>query len=484
MSNGTQFVGASSHKLFADWMTAIMPQDFVWSAEVPTMRSRSLDLWCNEPFYAAMVGAELHGTHGPSGLRFHSLADPAPDDRRTSPNTRALRRSITAATDATWRRAAWSADGTMTRRKAEYTAHWMGCVLGDGFGVRVSGSDGRDRWRLIEPDRISNPDGRPNDQEWRDGLRFVNGEWTGVAVQRAQIGAWGSLNQSSWQYVPVRAADGSPNVFHRFGYRLPGMARGIPTSAPLLLLLRQLQGTVEGHVVAKRAQAVMPIVYQTDDEEELAAALAAKARLGVNAVLGPLSVVVARKDAADVKFMETKFNGADLKDFLTTCYRTLSATRGLPIEVVLAQMADASLSSARAGLDHFDRVCQGFQNDHIEEVGSKIDEAAIRESVARGDLDLSGLADDQVTAGDYARPPKYSTDRLKDANTIKTLMETEVSGTTAFAQFGLSWEDEQEKRAEEASFRASQGLAQPLVASAPVASPVEATPVQGQEQVA
>ena len=57
----------------------------------------------------------------------------------------------------------------------------------------------------------------------------------------------------------------------------------------------------------------------------------------------------------------------------------------------------------------------------------------------------------------------------------KRISSAEVSGTTAFAMFGLSWEDEQEKRAEEAAFRREQGLAQ-VAPDAPPAAVAPAAP--------
>ena len=65
----------------------------------------------------------------------------------------------------------------------------------------------------------------------------------------------------------------------------------------------------------------------------------------------------------------------------------------------------------------------------------------------------------RVMAGKYQRPPKYSTDRLKDANTLKTLIEAKVSPTTAFAMFGFDYEDETEQSKRDADFAATQGVA-------------------------
>ncbi len=72
-------------------------------------------------------------------------------------------------------------------------------------------------------------------------------------------------------------------------------------------------------------------------------------------------------------------------------------------------------------------------------------------------------ADPSLTVGKRKRPPKYSTDRQKDANTILAMLNAGFSGTTAFDMFGAEWEDEQEGRRAELEFCQAQGIP-PLVA--------------------
>lgn len=458
MSNGYQYTGASNHRLFADWMTWINEPQNVWTMEAPTLRARALDLVCNDAFSAALLSAYVQGTHGPRGLRLDSQADLHPDKRGTSDDSRALRRRITAATNASWTPRRWDASGLMSRRKFQAMLTWMSGVFGEGFAIRVT-IKGRSQWRLVNPDRVENPDGRPNGDRLRDGFAFdAAGKVVGIYVRNATVGDFGVSLNPTWTYVPWESLDGTPNVIHRTWFVPPGGHRGITMFAPMLFLIRQQQGVMEAHVAGKRAQACNPLIYLTNDEAELTAALQAKARLGVNAVLGPMSILVGKFGSTDVKFMNTTFQGGDLRDFLVTLWRVQCAATGIPVEVALRQMGEATFSSARASLDDYDRTCQGFQEDDIEQSSGVVDEVIVRDSVVYDNMDLGGLTIDGAMVGRRSRPPKFSTDRLKDANTIKALREGGVSGTTAFDMFGLSWEDEQERIAEEGEFLSAQGL--------------------------
>jgi capsid protein len=146
----------------------------------------------------------------------------------------------------------------------------------------------------------------------------------------------------------------------------------------------------------------------------------------------------------------------------------------VPVDVVLCQMGEASLSSARAGLDQFDRTCQAEQERHIAEATAPIDRAAIADAEVAGELMLpDDVVIDDALAAKYARPPKYSTDRKKDAETIAALRAAGVSGTTAFAMFGLVYEDERELTAIEAEFDAAQKTSEPGQPATPAPAPAQ-----------
>jgi capsid protein len=96
---------------------------------------------------------------------------------------------------------------------------------------------------------------------------------------------------------------------------------------------------------------------------------------------GPLNTWVV-PPGSKVTMTDTKFNGADLSDYLIIVYKVMCAVLQMPVDVVLCQMGNASLSSARAGLDQFDRTCQTEQELHIGAVSQPMDQSAVADAIA------------------------------------------------------------------------------------------------------
>lgn len=471
----TNFAAGGSHPLLSEWYTSWVGWDeMVWASEARLIASRAQDLACNDPFIAAVVLAHINGKVGPTGLRHTSHYDDAPQAATTSAQVRALRRQINAITAATWNGTTFDAENIRSRIELERALAWSAFVLGDGFAVRLW-NNGRSTWRLIQPDRVRNPTKGKARFTARDGGAFDGAALVGIYVDSGGIGVNGIWNSSEPVFVPLTAPDGTPNVIHATGYRLPGMWRGVSRLAPMVVMQRQLGGVLESHVAAKRLQAILGLIVEAQDGQEWKSAMDSGSAVwpGYMKVTGPLNVWV-KPPNSKIEFTTPNFQGADLEAYLKTIYRTQCASLQMPVDVVLCQMGEASLSSARAGLDQWDRTCQVEQEAHIAQVAEPLDRTAVADALATGFLVLP--TDDLVQAlvGKYSRPPKYSTDRLKDANTIKALVEAGVSETTAYAMFGLSWEDEQETRRAQAEFQAAQGLAEITAATQSAVAPVPA----------
>jgi capsid protein len=478
---GGLFDAAGTHPLLQDWATWLPEPERVWAESYSDLADRGLSLACNDPYCAALAGAVVMGTIGPAGLRSTSMWDESRDEAATSDRARNLRRVITAITDGTWDGTDLDAEGIRTRRDLEQALCWSAFVLGEGIAVRVPGIDGRSAWRIVDPKRVKNPGGAANSETLRDGFTLAGGRVTGIWVALGKVGNLGVMRDAPPQWIPWTAQDGTPNVLHRTGFRLPGMIRGVSRLAPAVIMMRQLNGVLESHVAGKRLQAIQAMIVEAEDAEAYKAAMENGTALGSPAmrVEGPLNVWI-KPPASKVDFPDVKFNGADLKDYLITVYKILSAANQVPVDVVLCQMGEASLSSARAGLDQFDRTCQTEQGQHIAQVTEPMDRVAIADAWARGDIDMIVESWRKPAPAKYDRPPKYSTDRLKDANTIKELRAAGVSGTTAFQMFGLSWEDERELVRAEAEFDAAQGNGDPEDPEDDPAEPVTRRPDQSQ----
>lgn len=458
MSN--TFVASGNHPLLATWDAWLADQSWIIPTEAQTLADRGTWLVCNDPFIAALYAAHRQGLFGPTGPRLESLYDETPDEPDTSDASRATRRVINRIVAATWEGRELDAENARTRRELEEAVDLAAFATGDGFAVRVDGENGRSRWRLVHRDRVGNPDGKPNSPTLRDGFVLQNGRIIGLWVIPGRFTGMADQKKEAAKFYFWHAADGTPNVIHKPGFRLPGMLRGITRLAPMIVMERQIHGVLESHVAAKRLQAVHAMMIEAQNPEEYKAAMQNGTALGSPSwdVRGPLSVWIKAPGTGAIEFLKPQFDGKDLTDYLTICYKIECAVLQMPIDVVLCQMGNASLSSARAGLDQFDRTNQTEQEDHIAAVTKPMDRVAVQDEAAAGRLSLPTDDWSAIMAGQHSRPPKYSTDRKKDAETMKALQDAGVSKTSSLKLFGFNAEDESELRAAEAKFDAAQGV--------------------------
>ena len=462
------FSGASTaNPLLGTWASWLQEHSWIIPQEAQTIAARAEWLGCNDPFCVALYAARKQLTFGATGLHFVSQYDDAPEEKTTSDECKAIRRRATAICNATWTGKELDAENARSRKELEEAIDWAAFHHGDGFAIRVY--KGRSVWRLIHRDRIANPPNLSNGQFIRDGFQLFDGAIVGVWV-------WPPANPLATSatraptYVPWQSEDGTPNVIHKVGMRLPGMLRGVSELAPMIVLQRQIGGVLESHVAAKRLQAIMAMIQEAEDPEAYKKACEDGSALTPEAVMniqGPLNVWIV-PPGTKTTLTDTKFNGADLKDFLIICYKVECAVLQISVDVVLCQMGEASFSSGKASLDQAERTGQTLQNNHIEAVSRPIDQAILFDAITDGKLTVPDATPRVVMAGEYSRPPKFSMDRKKDAETVQAYIDAGFSETFAFASIGQNWEDHQEQKKEEAAFRKAQGIdvAQPEPAPA------------------
>lgn len=446
----TQFTAASSHRLLADLCSVIDEPAHVLAAERAILAARAQSLVSNGGFPAAMVKARLHGTHGAAGLRLRSLYHLS-DEPITSPHERSTRRSIDGWVERCSAEQFLDASGINIRRELEVACDWSAIVLGDGYLVkcwkpnRPGNPPMATCWRQVHPDRVCNPDDRPDDDHLQQGHEFdQDGHQVAIHVELGSIGPFGMREKRRWVRIPIWGKDGCRQVIHKRGMPLPGVARGITCFAPFLLLTRQVDGVLAAHVAAKRAQAIHAIICKTDDPELLAAAQDAKSMIAPGIELGPISMLFT-STRNDISFPQHQYQGNDLDAFCKVAWRVQTAAWHLPLEVVLCMQGEASLAASRANLDQYDRTSQGWQFEHENVVSRPIDGSLVREAVARGEIQTKTKDWTRVMAGRYLRPTRYSTDKFKDAQTVKAQIEAGRSKTSAFAEVGWDYEDEVEQ---------------------------------------
>lgn len=459
-ATGSAFNAAGMNRTTADWRIWENDPNYDWMADAWVLRARAWDLYRNDPVMTALHQSKLVGTHGSKGLAFRSLySDDGADE--TTPAESAQRLDIENCVKRYNRGKQVDAGGMMSRLEFEKALDSLATVSGEGFAVRCwipdrLRSEFATCWKLIRPERVCNPPGVSDSELLYQGIELdKNGApsalWVGPPRRLGYL--WSAKD---WARVPWHADDGTPNVIHRTGLRIPGMYRGITMYAPNLMLAKQIKGCVDAYVIAKRIQACFPIFITCTDPIGAAAADRNGVVFGPNTAIEPGKVYY-MAEGLTINIPAWTFNGSDMKAYLDTLYRNQFASWGLPIDVVLAQLGETNMAASRSAWQQYYRQCEIWQDEHISQVSAVLDECIIRESVARGDLPAETLTAEGLACR-YVRPPRSMPDPLKEAQAVALWTTLKRDRTGLWAESGVDFDESIMQRAEDDAFMEAQGV--------------------------
>ncbi len=474
--------GATTYRLLADWSVGLSDPNDDWKADAHTLAARAWDLIQNDPNARALVECMTLGVLGDCGLRFRSLyqadlngetSDAELEFRRTIENVLSLARSGCGV----------DAAGALSSR--DFTAQLLTSMLasGDGFAIRVWSPRAESllsqRWRILAPERVSNPEGKPNTPTLFEGIEYdAAGAPTALHVRTTHPISSQNKGAARWERIDWRAPDGSLNVLHLFKPMRPGQRRGISWFAPLLVLAQHLSKTVEAFVVAKRTQACLPAIVKTDDPLATANAAKAGALLGPHTKWRPNTIAYTSLNS-EVIFPSWQFNGSDYRDFLDVNLRAFAACWGLPFQFVMQQLTEANLASAQVALDQADKTFSALQDLVICKVERPIDEALLREGVARKLIvPGAGTTPAMLNAARYLRPRRPDANKQRTRDAALLFIDMGGSRTTAFSEMGYDFEEETLLRKQNDDFQKKHGVVIALPPADVPKAPNEAAPVK------
>ncbi len=164
-------------------------------------------------------------------------------------------------------------------RRLSFTSQIRMCIAGWGFtGEDVATAE----WirevdrpfstaiQQISPARLSNPDGRMDDQTLRRGVRLdSNGKPIGYYIRVTDPGEFLSVNSPAdsfrWNFVPARKPWGRPMVLHTIDPIMPGQTRAV---SELVAVLKEMKMTKKFKDVVLQ-NAVINASYAATIESEL-----------------------------------------------------------------------------------------------------------------------------------------------------------------------------------------------------------------------
>ena len=498
-----------SGTFLGNWRPGIMSHDAAWLPDRNEVIARQRDLGRNEGVGAS---ASMRIVNSAVGFRW---------DFTSKPNWKALgityeaARELGSQIDALWEQYAYGihflADAERMLTFGQLLRASAAHIVNDGemVGLIEWAEDEetrfRTRLRLVDPDRLSNPNGRA------DGSLLPNGNTVTAGVEKTpngipvrywireghptDVGGRPRLNWNSWDRYSTNL--GRPQVLHAFDKLRAGQTRGVTRFAACLKLFKAFSKYTEKTIEAAAVNALFlgfvkssggpSAVSEYFDADELAAF--AEQRQGhyednpveVDGVrfpvLGPDDDVTMQTAARDTQ-------GFD--DFTRAILRLIAATLGVTYEELTMDFSTTNYSSARAALLIAWKETLAMRGLIEQQIAWPFFAAWLEEAFDIGALQVPAGAPDFYEAidayveGRWRGPGRGHIDPTKEIVAAAARIEAGITTLEdECADYdGSDWEEKVEQQARIATKRAELGLA----AGADGAAAAESDDPEGERQ--
>ncbi len=263
------------------------------------------------------------------------------------------------------------------------------------------------RIRLIEADRVRNPDGNTN-SNIVGGIEMNNdGEVVAYHISNGHPLSMTEIEKVGWQRVEAYGKEtGRRNVIHIMNRERIGQRRGVPLLAPVVESLKQLGRYTDAELVAavvsgmftvfieKNANSdeapygeVVPKEEQVDSNDESSYELAPGSIIDLNEGEKAHDMNPGRPNTA--------FDG-----FVTSICRQIGAALEIPYELLVKHFT-ASYSASRGALLEFWKVVSMYRSWLASDFCQPIFEEWMAEAVAKGRIKAPGFFADPLTRKAY-----------------------------------------------------------------------------------
>jgi lambda family phage portal protein len=462
--------GASPGQALGPWVSQVLDPEDLWAADAATIAARSADLARNDGLFAALRNTWVAGVVGPHGMAWRSLYQ-ADDEDATDESERAARRTIEA-----WRRPyiagqAWDAQGLRSWRDMQATCIDSRALYGESIVLRTLRRQPsalyprRTCARIIHPLRVSTPPGGvpkalQAGHEITNGIEHnADGDPVAMWISAAHPGRMDPQGRKHVR-VPLRDAMGLPAISWSAWRTSPEAVRGTGWAAPVLLLMRQLSGITESHVIAKRLQACMGLIIEVPDPVKAAAADRNGEVYTANTRFFPGKNYYVRQGTRITPF-QFNYQGQDYSAFWEAMARQISAGfgPGLPWQFVLKQLTNSNMASSRTAL------MQAYHSFMFEGHALETDHLAtwnlwqMDEGISTGALTLP-TGDDllRACAGHWQPPPRLAPDPLREVRALSLAGGHGLSESTILDELGYNYDQQIRQKSEDHRLADEQGV--------------------------
>jgi len=326
--------------------------------------------------------------------------------------------------------------------------------------------------RLIDPDRLSNPNGAPEARDLRGGVTLGReGEPTGYWIRDAHPGDWVLASEAmTWTHVPRETEWGRPVCLHGAEFDRADMQRGVPPMTPVIEALRMQDVYERGEASAAILNAMFAAVLQTPlaSDPDLAAEMLGgeKTAEGVDLTLSGLRVPQLPA-GVELKFLNAARPVAPaFAQFEESVLRRVAAGIGISYEQVARDYSKTNYSSARAALLQAWKFLTGRSEFMSSSFADHVYALWLEEAIDLGDVVLPDGAPDFYSARSawvacrWIGPGRGLIDPTKELQASQMGIDIGVSTLQdEAAAMGKDWIDVLEQRALELKRQRERGMA-------------------------
>lgn len=464
----SSYRGAEKNRLRGDWNALNGSADADLLPDLPTLRQRARDLNRNDAHASAITSTVVMNVVG-TGIKPQSRPDA--EELGVTPDAAA---QFGRKAEKAWRRWCRRADSQNRMTFAEIQALVKRQILenGDVFVLPLMVQEPGRRYRLalevIEADRVSTPPGLRS-ATIRDGIELgARGEPIAYYIRTRHPGDYllgsGGTGSQEWRRYPAVNRAGRPNVLHLYHVKRPGQSRGEPFFSPVLAAFKDLADFMEAEIVAARVAACFSAFVTKNDSNASWESVPQVANGQRQESIEP-GMIERLAPGESITFGDPKRPSGTFEPFVLAVLRSIGASLGLPLELVLKDFSRTNYSSARAALLEARRFFRGDQAWLAERLCQPCWEWLLEEAWLREELpavDLFGESRDEWLRASWIAPGWGWVDPVKEVESSKAAIEANLSTLAdECAAQGRDWEEVLVQQRREQEKRRELGLGQP-----------------------
>ncbi|MFV0626612.1 MAG: phage portal protein [Alphaproteobacteria bacterium] len=314
--------------------------------------------------------------------------------------------------------------------------------------------------QLIEPDRLSNPNGCSDGKYLRGGVE-INRYGTPVAyhIRKTHPGDyWLGSGSETWERVPATTSFGRRRVLHVYDRDRIGQTRGKPILTSIMPMFKMLDHYERSELQAAIVNAMIAAFIETPmDGESLNELFGGKSEDYFNAKkdwkvkLEGGSVIPVFPGDKVSSFTPSRPNSA-YGSFIENVLRHIGTGLNIPYELLLKDFSKTNYSSARAALLEAWRYFNGRRAWLSTYWATPVYELWLEEAINKGLIEAPDFYQNKYayTRCKWIGPGRGWVDPVKEAQACKIRMESGLSTLEEeCASQGLDWEEVLLQRARE-----------------------------------